>query len=76
LLSDNPRFWLLVSFLSLMTWLFVWLFSYARGFIDEVVRWMMDKASEKKVKTISRVLTAILSLLGVIRMLITKLMPS
>lgn len=72
MVPDKPQY--LAS--ALMTWLSVWLFSYARGFIKEVVRWMMDDASEKKVKTIARVLTAILSLLGVIGMLITKLMPS
>jgi hypothetical protein len=74
--ADNRNFWILVAVLSTMTWLFVWFFSYARAGFILIVSWLIADASEAKVNTISRVLTAIVGLLGVLGLLLTKILSS
>jgi hypothetical protein len=76
LVSDNPRFWIAVAVLCLMTWILVWLFSQARDFIAAIVRWLLRDKTEEKINTIARGLTAITSLLGVVGLLISNLMQT
>jgi hypothetical protein len=74
--SKNPIFWAAVTVTVLATWFFTWLFSHARVGLKAGLRRLMRDAPEKQINALSRTLTAVIGLLGVIGILVTKLMPA
>jgi hypothetical protein len=70
LYPDNPRFWIIVLFLLLLTWGFTYLFSYCRQLVAELIRWVSDSQSVTQVERVSKVISAVIGLIGVIGLLI------
>ena len=73
---DNPRFWLVVAVLALATWLFAFVFSYSRTFLEKLIKWLASQASKQQISNVSGALNAMLGVLGGIGLLVAAVIST
>lgn len=69
-MSDNPRFWVLLAFVIACTWSFAFLFSFSRAAVELCIGWLMSGRSRGQIKNIARAISALIALASVVELLL------
>lgn len=68
--SGNPRFWILMAFVMTCTWAFAVAFSFARNFVEMIVRWLSKRSSDQRIHNVSRAIAALLGVGSAVALLL------